>query len=674
MSSQRFSEAFLAQVKQQSPIEKVAASYGIKLHKCGNDSLKCCCPFHDDNDPSMVINTKKQLWNCFSGCGGGDVFSFIERYEGLNFVEVVKKLANEAGIELPTEEKNAAQLQADKRRATSFKLLGTAAQFYQATMLDNAHSPARSHLARRSIPDEIISRFQLGASPAEWSALCSAAGGYARAIQISAAGLAVYEPKTETTKAKLYDRFRNRLMFPIRDVSGRVVSFGARTLTDEKPKYINGPETDVFKKGQELFGLYESLQLTNRKPDYLVVTEGYIDVIRHHAAGLPVAVAPMGTAVTSQQLQKALRYTGKLYFAFDGDAAGTIASTKALKEVLPLATADREFYCCSMPADHDPDSYIRDYGADKYLDLLGNSMSLANWIVHVAQADGSLSTVNDRAQFAARYIELVNMVPPGHLKDELAKRLDSLVNITPEQYLPVSVAMKKQVGNVDPLSVEQDIKKLLASKYQISESDVSIKVSAPLLRSATTPNQRPYRSHNAPLDGDESNKQIFERSRRLMQDALTASQIAQHEVIAGVTVGDLLVDANDNSHPRLKQLANKELFDFANTYGSLLTTMQGLETDVAEVIKGFEYLLADDDVQTDTHSQWATASLEHLQHWQSLVSDGCLHWQSIAPYITDPGTRNACYEAINAIDEQLAQIDSLRAIVHTNKANIAPQL
>ncbi|MBP7394969.1 MAG: DNA primase, partial [Zoogloea sp.] len=336
----------------------------VELKKAGIN-YKGLCPFHGEKSPSFIVSPSRQTYHCF-GCGvHGDAIRFLTEHHGLSFIEAVKDLAQEAGLVVPEDEATPQELaqaaRAREQHASLNDVLEKAADHYRRTL--KATPRAVDYLKGRGLTGEIAARFGLGYAPEGWRSLASVFPRYDDPV-LAESGMVIVQGQDEgrsDAEQKRYDRFRDRIMFPIRNVKGETIAFGGRVLDKGEPKYLNSPETPIFVKGRELYGLYESRSGLRTK-GYALVTEGYMDVVALAQLGFPNAVATLGTACTADHVQKLLRFTEQVVFSFDGDAAGRRAAGRALEAALPHATDTRSFRFLFLPAEHDPDSYVRAFG------------------------------------------------------------------------------------------------------------------------------------------------------------------------------------------------------------------------------------------------------------------------------------------------------------------------
>jgi len=392
----------------------------VPLRKAGKD-YQACCPFHDEKTPSFTVSPDKQFYHCF-GCGAsGSAIGFLMEYERQDFREAVEELAQQAGMQIPTAGEN---VRAGPDLRPLYDLLDRTAQLYRRQLREHPRAPqAVEYLKDRGLTGEMAAAFGLGFAPPGWDFLLSTLGDSAQARErLPQCGLVINQD------GKRYDRFRDRIMFPIRDRRGRVIGFGGRVLGDEKPKYLNSPETPVFHKGRELYGLYEAQQ-ANRKLERLLVVEGYLDVIALAQFGITYAVATLGTATSAEHLRLLLRAVPELIFCFDGDRAGRYAAWKALKTALPLATGHQQIGFLFLPEGDDPDTLIRRQGCAKFEQHLATATPLSDYLFDRLAAQVDMSSLDGRARLATLAKPLLDQIPAGVYRDMLGTRFAKLVGV-----------------------------------------------------------------------------------------------------------------------------------------------------------------------------------------------------------------------------------------------------
>ncbi len=385
------------------PLKKSGANYTAR------------CPFHNEKSPSFSVSRERQLYHCF-GCGAsGDAISFLMTFNHLEFVEAVEDLAMFAGMPLPREETfTPAAPKLDLSRG--YQVLEAVASFYLEQLKGPEGQAARAYLLRRGVSEQIAGEFMLGYAPNRWEALLSR---FERQALIDAGMLVVRED------GKAYDRFRGRLMFPIRDKRSRVIGFGGRVLDDSQPKYLNSPETAVFSKGREVYGLAELLQRQARPP-YILVVEGYMDVIALTQYGVTSAVATLGTATSKAHVDLLFRFTQELVLCFDGDRAGRQAAWRAVEAALPALRDGRRIRVMLLPQGQDPDSWVRELGAQAFEQQIAQAMLLSDYFFQYLSADLSLHGVEGRASLLALAKPQLEKIPVGFFRDLMFGRLREL--------------------------------------------------------------------------------------------------------------------------------------------------------------------------------------------------------------------------------------------------------
>ncbi|MBT9495076.1 MAG: DNA primase [Paucibacter sp.] len=389
----------------------------VELKKAGINH-KGLCPFHGEKSPSFIVSPTRQTYHCF-GCGvHGNAVGFLMEHSGLGFVEAVQDLAQQTGMQVPEDERSSEEreraAQQKQRQATLTEVLLRASDHYRAQLKKTPR--AIDYLKKRGLTGQIAAQFALGYAPEGWRSLASAFPSYDDPL-LTESGMVITQGE-EGEEQKRYDRFRDRVMFPIRNVQGETIGFGGRVLDKGEPKYLNSPETPVFSKGRELYGLYEARQGL-RQRGYALVVEGYMDVVALAQHGFNNAVATLGTACTAEHVLKLFRFTESVIFSFDGDAAGRRAAGRALEAALPHATDVRTVKFLFLPTEHDPDSYVRDLGADAFETCIAAAVPLSRQLMEVAGEGCDLSSAEGRARMLATAKPLWQALPQGLLKRQL---------------------------------------------------------------------------------------------------------------------------------------------------------------------------------------------------------------------------------------------------------------
>jgi len=391
----------------------------VQLKKAGKE-YKACCPFHDEKTPSFTVSPGKGFYHCF-GCGEhGNALDFLMQYDHMEFVEAVESLAGLMGVEVPHEE---SQSQRPARSYDAlFELVTKIGRYYEAELKKN--EPAVEYLKNRGIDGATAKRFSMGYAPPGWSNVLDKFGTSKEAIdRLLAVGVIIRKDNGQH-----YDRFRDRVMFPIKDSRGRMIGFGGRVMANEEPKYLNSPETVLFHKGRELYGLYEARQAL-RSIDRLVVVEGYMDVVGLARHGIDFSTATLGTATTDEHLNRLFRMCDEIYFCFDGDRAGRAAAWRALENALPQIREGRQIRFVFLPDDQDPDSFVQEHGAAAFESALDSATALSDFLIEELAAQVDMESVDGRARLAELARPLVSKIPPGVYKELLTERLAESVGL-----------------------------------------------------------------------------------------------------------------------------------------------------------------------------------------------------------------------------------------------------
>jgi len=441
-------QSFIQELVARADVVDIVGRY-VQLRKAGAN-FSGLCPFHAEKSPSFTVSPSKQFYHCF-GCGkNGNAIGFLMDHAGMGFIEAVKDLAGQYGMQVPEEDVSpqdrARAAEQRQRQDTLTDVLEKAAAAYRHALKDTPR--AVEYLKGRGLSGEVARLFGIGYAPQGWRNLASVFAQYDDALLVES-GLVIQSQDEDGGEEKRYDRFRDRIMFPIRNVKGECIGFGGRVLGDEKPKYLNSPETPVFSKGRELYGLFEARSAL-RERGYVLVTEGYMDVVALAQLGFPNAVATLGTACTPDHVQKLFRFTDSVVFSFDGDAAGRRAALKALDGALPYATDVRSVKFLFLPAEHDPDSYIRAFGNDGFARCISEAVPLSRFLVDAARGGCDLNTAEGRARLASNARPLWNQMPDGALKRQLLGEIASLVQLAPRELTDLWLPRDGRDGSGQP--------------------------------------------------------------------------------------------------------------------------------------------------------------------------------------------------------------------------------
>jgi DNA primase len=465
----RIPQAFIDELMARADIVELIGSR-VPLKRAGRE-YKACCPFHDEKTPSFWVSPDKQFYHCF-GCGAhGTALGFLMEYDRLPFPEAVEDLAGRLGLAVPHEASAASASSAGSACAAAgvsgtedtaplYELLTKVADFYSSAL--QRSDRAQSYAAQRGLAPETIERFRIGYASDSWNEVLRRFGARERDQRaLLAAGLIIERERSASHGAAAgsagnsvgggeayYDRFRDRLMFPIRDTRGRVIAFGGRVLGAGEPKYLNSPETALFHKSKELYGLYET-RLARRPLKRLLVVEGYMDVVRLHQAGITEAVATLGTATTVEHLRRAFRLVSEVVFCFDGDRAGRAAAWRALQQSLPEAREGRELRFLFLPEGEDPDSLVGSEGGERFTARLDTALPLSEYLVAHLSEQVDVSHADGKAHFVALARPLLERIAAGVYRELLLDRLAAAIGL-PAERLQQWLAEPLAAGQIRP--------------------------------------------------------------------------------------------------------------------------------------------------------------------------------------------------------------------------------
>jgi DNA primase len=405
----------LDQVQDRCDIVEVIQRV-VPLKRAGR-GFSAPCPFHSEKTPSFTVSPDKQIFHCF-GCGaGGNVFTFVMKYDKLTFPEAVRQLAQQAGILLAEDEEF--RKKEDSRQPLYAAVQAAAELFRQALAKTPADAPVKQYIAKRRLTDEALSKFKIGYAPDAWDTILKSLGRDHGVETLVRAGLLLERGE----KTGHYDRFRNRMMFPITDLKGRVIGFGARVLDDSQPKYVNSPESEIYHKGRVLYGFYEGLEAVRRESKVLLV-EGYMDVVGCHEAGVEFAAAASGTSLTTEQIRALKRFTSNVTVLFDADKAGESATLRGLDL---LVEENCSVHVATLADGHDPDSFVREFGAEKFRAAVDAALPLFDYKYQLLAKRNDARRVEGKVRIAAEMLSTIRRIPNeitkhGYLA-ELSRRL-----------------------------------------------------------------------------------------------------------------------------------------------------------------------------------------------------------------------------------------------------------
>ncbi|MGC6407319.1 DNA primase [Bisgaard Taxon 45] len=492
----------------------------VKLKKAGRD-YQACCPFHHEKTPSFTVSPKKQFYHCF-GCGAhGNAISFLMEYDKLEFVEAIEELAGMLGLEIPRE--NKAHVQGNplnfQTKRNLYELMQEIAQFYQQQL--QRHIPAQHYLQQRGLSPDVIARFQIGFVPNSFDTILQRFGQHKEDQQ----KLFDLGMLSRSEQGSIYDRFRHRIMFPIRDRRGRTIAFGGRVLGDEKPKYLNSPETVTYHKGNELYGLYEALQ-ANESPDMLLVVEGYMDVVALAQFGVDYAVASLGTATTAEQIQLLFRATEQAICCYDGDRAGREAAWRAFENALPYLEDGRQLKFIFLPDGEDPDSFIRQYGKTGFEQYIQKAQSLSDFLFASLTPQVDFSSKEGKTKLAALAVPLIKKIPGDMLRLSLRNTLAQKLGILDQAQLETLIPTYAEI-------------KMTASPQPVKRTPMRVLIGLLLQNpelAQLVPDLSPLRTLN------EAGLDLFEKLTALCQEKV------------GITTGQILEYWRDTEHSKALEI------------------------------------------------------------------------------------------------------------------------
>jgi len=462
-------QTFITDLLNRVDIVDIVGRY-VQLKK-GGANFMGLCPFHNEKSPSFTVSPTKQFYHCF-GCGAhGTAIGFLIEYSGMGFVDAVKDLAQNVGMIVPDADDRIPPAQRAAQQAQALALtdaLTQACNFYRAQLREAPNAIA--YLKNRGLTGEVAARFGMGYAPSGWDSLRAIFPDYDAHVLVES-GLVIDKVDEQGNHQRRYDRFRERVMFPIRNTKGQVIGFGGRVLDGGEPKYLNSPETPLFQKGLELYGLFEARQAI-RDAGYVLVTEGYMDVVALAQLGFPQAVATLGTACTTTHVQKLLRQTDDVIFSFDGDRAGRKAARRALEACLPQVSDDKTIKFLFLPQEHDPDSFVRERGAEAFEQEIADAMPLSQFLLREVTQEHDLDTPEGRAhaQFEAK--PLLQAMMPSSLRLQIVRGLASMTQSTPaeieslfELSKPVATARRAppRQGRPEPVGLELKMLRILVA-------------------------------------------------------------------------------------------------------------------------------------------------------------------------------------------------------------------
>ena len=574
----------------------------VPLKKAGKN-WQACCPFHDEKTPSFSVNPQKQFYYCFGCSKGGNVLGFAMDYGNLGFPEAVELLAREQGLEIPYEGDNKDDQQRGQRNAILEKL--AAADAFYRTQLKS--SPvAIDYLKNRGLSGAIARDYGLGVAPVGWDHLISKLGQTDTDVKLlEQAGLIIRHEE----KKSWYDRFRDRIMFPIRDTRGRTIAFGGRVLTDEKPKYLNSPETPVFHKSRELYGLFEMLQGRGRA-EYAIVVEGYMDVIALAQFGFRNAVATLGTSIGQPHLEKLFRHVSEVVFCFDGDEAGQRAAERALHASLPLMMDGRQVRFLFLPQGQDPDSMVRSEGNEAFTQRLKTALPLSEFLLQLSGLGEPVATPDAKAKAHAAAKPMILELPKGAFRSLMEQELGNRTGVRSQ--LEDAPAATTAAPTPEPAAPQIKPKPAMTSRTRINAPSHLIEL---LLQHPVLAKQIPASAID--IESEAAEEQLLATLAKYLRDkpdaeisSLTGYWMARYPEQCGLFIrlaGARLIDSVD---------AESAARDFVQTLSRWQAQRQ--QAHVQEQIRALDAIPWNE--QTDAHKSEKRELLNQLREIKDLLS------------------------------------------------------
>ena len=550
-------ESFIQELLHRIDLVELIDAY-VPLKKAGAN-FAACCPFHSEKSPSFTVSPTKQFYHCF-GCGAhGTAFSFLMEYSGLGFIDAIKDLANRTGLQLPEQEGR--HLHTGPKLSSLTEIMADAAKYYYEQLKKSRK--AIDYLKARGVSGEVAQKFGIGYAPEGWQNLGSVFEDYTRE-SLQQAGLVI-----KNDNGRLYDRFRDRIMFPIMNQKGEVIAFGGRVLGEGEPKYLNSPETPLFEKGREVFGLPQA-RVALRERNTAIVVEGYMDVVALAQHGIGNAVATLGTATTATHVQKLLRQVDRIVYCFDGDAAGKKAAWRALENSLEALPEQKNIGFVFLPERDDPDSFVREQGKEVFERMISQSVPLSEFLLRELSSHCDMTTAEGRARLVAEAKPLLARLQTPLLRLQLVKRLAEASGFSQSEVerlcdlRPVAKAAPARAPRQAP-SLLRPLLRLLLQKPELAkrvpwttlpDNSAEARAVRRLCETIQTCNEPPppYASLLERLRGGEEETMLQEAAAELMQQPFAEDDV---EAVFEGMIERLLEAENKRAFALLQEKVNK---------------------------------------------------------------------------------------------------------------------
>tara|TARA_R110000868_G_scaffold13702_1_gene63490 strand:- start:16120 stop:18039 length:1920 start_codon:yes stop_codon:yes gene_type:complete len=440
----RIPQAFIDELLSRTDVVDVVDSR-VKLKKAGKN-YSACCPFHNENTPSFTVSREKQFYYCF-GCGAsGTALKFVMEFDGLSFPDAVEKLASSVGLDVPRDQQSQDMERQQQEQQPLYRQLSLAADFFTRQLRQHdQRQRAVDYLKGRGLSGKAAKFFAIGYAPPGWDNLISSLGTTPADVkQLVTSGMLI-----EKDDGRHYDRFRDRIMFPIRDIRGRIIAFGGRVLGDDKPKYLNSPETPVFQKNKELYGLYEARKI-RQKLNRIMIVEGYMDVVALAEYGIHYAVATLGTATSEHHLRRLFKLVPELIFCFDGDQAGRTAAARAMETVLPILEDGLQARFLFLPDGEDPDTLVRKEGKEAFEKRLNQSRHLPEFLFDYLKQQVDFDSLDGKARLDQLAAPLISKIPRGTLRDLMIAELEKQLGVHSRAMDKINAADTSGANQIHP--------------------------------------------------------------------------------------------------------------------------------------------------------------------------------------------------------------------------------
>ncbi|WP_286241182.1 DNA primase [Neptuniibacter halophilus] len=645
-------DSFIDDLKSRVDIAEFIAASGVELKRAGKSSKALCpMPGHDEKTPSFNVIHDKQFCYCHGCGGGGDVFQFAMATQGITFPEAIEVVAAHAGIEVPSSSSAEKNDWGDVLR----KALDNAQSIYRSNLSQGENPEMIQQLKKRQLTPETAAMFGLGIAKDDWAQIKNMLGGHKRLQILTQSGLCFFQEASGENREKFYDRFRDGITIPIKDKSGNLVSFAIRHAEGKSPKYINGIETQIFKKNQILFGLDQVLAESSR-PKSIVVVEGYFDVMKMHQHNLRNATAPMGTAITDRQIEQLLRVTNEVTFCFDGDAAGLKAAKSAMFTLLPYIDDHHTFKFCFLPEGHDPDSLLNKEGPESLQRYLDNATPFSQFIFQTMLEGRDLSIQEQVAGMANEFAGLLNQMPESHLKAGIANRFEKHTGMSLVQSLNIKISTK-DMSPSQIVNLSNDVRATVAKSSGLAKNAIQVQISADHYRVenslARFINQSSIIKQSLPVDASREDK--VNLLNQAMEQVIINSNLSFKDE-SGIPVVQILMDAfkdtsqASDAEKRLKQMCVTQLRQILAGH-DMSNLVRLISTEVTRIRSLGKHI-------RHHHPELASSIGDSLNRFQRAVSDNLKFMDALGRFAPNEVYGNAYFNAMQDMKKEVRELQA----------------